>query len=437
MSDAVPLPPRPSIDYYRKLAKDLQHACESGTEAAVREWAMRWIETLAQLRKDTIPPGALRREVDRLTRRWNEAWQTSERSAQCLLADAQFFVAREHGFASWPKFAAHVESLQRHDSPVSHFESAAEAIVHGDTAQLAKLLEEHPQLVHERSTRDHHSTLLHYVSANGIEDFRQQTPKNIVEITKMLLDAGADVNAVSDAYGGGSTTLGLAATSIHPEQAGVQIALLETLLAHGAQIEQPGLTGNGQNAIGGCLANGQGAAARFFASRGARMNFEEAAGVGRLDVVKEQFDEQGQLKPGVTPQQMEAAFMYACGYGYPDVVQFLLERGADPRTSNSRGQTGLHWAMYGPHLEVVQILLRHRAPLNARDAMGSTALHWALKGWAMTSEADERERYYEIAALVVNAGADVDLEHLERDERRGRVADKVRGDARMRSALGM
>src|SRR6266545_7940701 len=142
MSDAVPLPPRPSIDYYRKLAKDLQHDCESGTEAAVREWAMRWIETLAQLRKDTIPPGALRREVDRLTRRWNEAWQTSERSAQCLLADAQFFVAREHGFASWPKFAAHVESLQRHDSPVSHFESAAEAIVHGDTARLAKLLEE-------------------------------------------------------------------------------------------------------------------------------------------------------------------------------------------------------------------------------------------------------------------------------------------------------
>jgi hypothetical protein len=26
---------------------------------------------------------------------------------RCLLADAQFFVARCHGFASWPKFAKH------------------------------------------------------------------------------------------------------------------------------------------------------------------------------------------------------------------------------------------------------------------------------------------------------------------------------------------
>jgi len=71
-----------------------------------------------------------------------------------------------------------------------------------------------------RSTRDHHSTLLHYVSANGVEDFRQKTPPNIVEITNLLLDAGAEVDAESDAYGGGCTTLGLVATSVHPEQAG-------------------------------------------------------------------------------------------------------------------------------------------------------------------------------------------------------------------------
>ena len=57
--------------------------------------------------------------------------------------------------------------------------------------------------------REHRSTLLHYVSANGVEDFRQKTPANIVEITRLLLKAGADVNAESESYGGRSTTLGL------------------------------------------------------------------------------------------------------------------------------------------------------------------------------------------------------------------------------------
>ena len=435
MSDAVPLPPRPSLEYYKKLAKNLQHACEVHDAAAIRAWAARWIEQVAELRVDDIPPGATGREVDRLARRWNEAQKKHARADRCLLTDAQFFVARAHGFESWPKFAAHLQSLTQNGSPVSTFEEAADAIVRGDKARLTVLLEQHPNLVYERSTRDHHSTLLHYVSANGVEDFRQKTPSNIVEVTEMLINAGADVNATSEAYGGGSTTLGLVATSIHPEAAGVQIPLLELLLAHGAQMEQPGLTGNGNSIIWGCLANGQGAAARFFADRGARMNLLEAAGVGRLDVVKTHFDAHGNLKPSGTKEQMESGFLYACGYGASEVAEFLLDRGVDPGTHNDRGQTGLHWAMYGPHVEVVRILLRHSAPVNAHDAMGSTALHWGLQGWAMTTDAREREGYYEVVGLLVNAGADVDLARLEGEQRRRRVVEKVRADARIREIL--
>jgi hypothetical protein len=81
--------------------------------------------------------------------------------------------------------------------PVSAFEAAVDAIISGDQATLEKLLHENPTLVRGRSTREHRSTLLHYVSANGVEDFRQKTPKNIVQITKLLLKAGADVNAES------------------------------------------------------------------------------------------------------------------------------------------------------------------------------------------------------------------------------------------------
>jgi hypothetical protein len=105
--------------------------------------------------------------------------------ARCTLADAQFFVARCHGFATWPKFAQHLEALTRANSPVSKFELAVDAIVNGDVATLSKLLRDNPELVRARSTREHRSTLLHYISANGIEDFRQKTPKNIIEIANL------------------------------------------------------------------------------------------------------------------------------------------------------------------------------------------------------------------------------------------------------------
>ena len=41
---ALPLPARPNVEQYRKLAKDLVKACKSGEPTAVRDWAVRWIE---------------------------------------------------------------------------------------------------------------------------------------------------------------------------------------------------------------------------------------------------------------------------------------------------------------------------------------------------------------------------------------------------------
>ena len=45
--EALPLPARPSLDYYRTLAKDLIKACRSGNPASVAAWATRWAERLA------------------------------------------------------------------------------------------------------------------------------------------------------------------------------------------------------------------------------------------------------------------------------------------------------------------------------------------------------------------------------------------------------
>ena len=49
--------------------------------------------------------------------------------------------------------------------------------------------------------REHAATLLHYTSANGVEGYRQKTPPNAVEITRALLQAGAQPDALADMYG--------------------------------------------------------------------------------------------------------------------------------------------------------------------------------------------------------------------------------------------
>src|SRR5215813_5864330 len=325
MSDALPLPPRPNIEQYKKLARDFQHACKSAEPAAVRAWAARWAEALARLQGRAVTPEVQREigwNVERVERQWRDIQKSKEQASHRTLAGAQFFIARCHGFASWPKFAEHLDALARANSPVSHFESAVDAIVSGNIVALEKRLSENPDLVRTRSTREHRSTLLHYVSANGVEDFRQKTPKNIVEITKVLLDAGADVNAESDAYGGRSTTLGLTATSCHPEEAGVQLPLMDLLIRYGAVIDGP----DGGSAVNGCLHNGRGEAAEYFASRGAHLDLEGAAGVGRLDVVKSFFKDDGSLKSSATEQQKLDGFSWACEFGRTSIIDFLLQR---------------------------------------------------------------------------------------------------------------
>ena len=118
------------------------------------------------------------------------------------------------------------------------FNQAVQAIITGEAETLKQLLAEQPELIHARSESDHHATLLHYVAANGIEDELQKTPANAVEIANILIDAGADVNAVCETYGGGNaqTTLNLLVSSVHPANAGVQADLVRVLCNAGAKV---------------------------------------------------------------------------------------------------------------------------------------------------------------------------------------------------------
>jgi ankyrin repeat protein len=440
MSDAVQLPPRPDLEFYRTLARDLQDAV---ARDAVLDWAMRWVASLSRrvaLERfgegpgdGDIPRRQLAAWIEEQWRRFAQRQLKLDRPpTEIALTDAQFFLARVHGFASWPRFAHHVQSMSNANAATARFEAAVDAIVSGDLDTLRQLLHADPALVRARSTREHRSTLLHYVSANGVEDFRQKTPPNIVSIAELLIDSGADVNAESDAYGGHSTTLGLTATSLHPEKAGVQISLLELLLARGANIEQRGQAGNGHGAVVGCLANGQWEAARFLAGRGATLDLEGAAGLGDVTALARFIDERGQLRNGATLEQLRSGFVYAAGYGRDEAVRFLLSRGVSPDTAAAGGETGLHWTTFGPHPATAQVLLEAGARIDLRDDQWqATPLDWALFHWANGYTAAQRERGLTLIEALVRAGAVPDL---DRYDERTEVA--LAGDARLMAIVG-
>jgi ankyrin repeat protein len=78
------LPARPSLEQYRKQAKDLVRAVDARNLDA----------------------------LDRI-RRWHPRFRKAadDQIAAITLADAQLAIARSHSFPSWPKFAAHIETM--------------------------------------------------------------------------------------------------------------------------------------------------------------------------------------------------------------------------------------------------------------------------------------------------------------------------------------
>jgi hypothetical protein len=209
---------------------------------------------------------------------------------------------------------------------------------------------------------------------------------------------------------------------------------MELLIRYGAVIDGPG----GGSAVNECLHNGRGQAAEFLSTRGARLDLEGAAGVGRLDVVMSFFNNDGSLKPPATHKQMIDGFAWACEFGRTGIVDFLLHKDVPIDTKlRHDGQTGLHWAAYGGNAETVKLLLERGAPVDAIDeSYGGTPLGWMLYQWGSLPDLGEGESYYDVAALLVEAGAKLDPRWFEDDdEERSRAFRRLRSDPRMQAAL--
>jgi ankyrin repeat protein len=309
---------------------------------------------------------------------WTATREDYEREANALLAaqrsvdaaDARLVTARRYAFETWEdliSFAGAVEC----DEAAARFEAAVEAVVDGDLAALRSLLRDNPGLARARSKRRHHATLLHYIGANGVEGVRQRTPPNAVDVARMLLEA------VADLYDSRCTTMSLLVSSAPPDEAGLQAALAETLLDHGAAFEGPG--SGVPSALLTALAFGYLKTARTLVARGAPVQgLAEAAGLGRCDDAE-------RLLPAAGARTRHIALSLAAQHGHAAIVRRLLDAGEDPDRYNLEGyhahSTPLHQAVWGDHLEVVRLLADRGARLDLRDTIyDGTPLGWAVYG---------------------------------------------------------
>jgi ankyrin repeat protein len=62
---------------------------------------------------------------------------------------------------------------------------------------------------------------------------------------------------------------------------------------------------------------------------------------------------------------------------HPDVVQLLLDKGADVNAATDSGFVALFWAARYGHEKVVKLLIDYGANVNAKDKDRLTALKWA------------------------------------------------------------
>lgn len=367
--DITALPFRASAERYQAQAEEVLAAWRAGDPGAIHLVRQKH-------------PLFLNPHIPWLPRKLSDS---ELRSATFELPDAQLTIARWYDFESWPWLAEYVEAVTRDGSSVSTFESAVEAIIDGGAATLASLLRENPDLVLARSTRVtrfdspvHRATLLHYVAANGVEGYRQRTPTNAVDVAKMLLQAGADVDALADMYGENHTTMSMLVSTCHPARAGWQVGLVDTLLDFGAALEGRG-SGEWTSPLMTALAFGYHSAAEALVRRGARVdNVAAAGGLGQLADARH-------LLATASSEDRHRALALAAQHGHVEIVRLLLDAGEDQNRYNPKGNHGhstpLHQAVWSGHEMVVRLLVERGARLDIKDTIyEGTPLGWATHG---------------------------------------------------------
>ncbi|MDA0710380.1 MAG: ankyrin repeat domain-containing protein [bacterium] len=376
-------------------------AATSDHPLALDAWGAHWLEEIDRLtgeKKKAFVAASFKRAIEAIQKGMREKWETADAPETAWVARAQLLMARAHGFENWDVFTDLIAPAPGQSEEALAFESAVDAVVEGDLKVLQSLVGQFPALVETRSTRTHQAALLHYIAANGVEDFRQRTPGNAVEMAGYLLASGAEVDALANTYGGGKTQtpMNLLVSSAHPSAAGLMAPLVEVLLHFGAAIH--GLENNG-SPLRTALASGYLDGAEALVRGGARIDTLVAvASLGRLNLVDSFFSRADGVEQG-------RALVDASRFGQTEMVANLLDRGVAAGSVNRDDMSALHWAAAHCHGEIVRLLLNRRASLETKNKWGGTVLGFTV--FSACTHPDADRDYVAMIETLLAAGARV------------------------------
>ena len=340
------LPSNPSLDHLKYQAKDL-----------LRGQAARSQRAAQRIRE--FHPG------------YGAASDSEIFGAHLRLNDAQLTIAREYGFPNWARLKRHIEQptlSDRLDLPHQQriedavFRQAVALLDAGDAVGLRAHLRMYPHLVHQRVAFEggnyfKNPTLLEFVAENPVR--HGTLPENIVEIARVILDAGATGSARNEA-------LMLVSTGRVPRERGAQPALIDLLCDYGA---------DANSAAHAAALHGELKALKALIRRGARIDLPVAAGLGRVADAR-------RLLKAATREDRHLALGLAADFGHIEIVRLLLDAGEDPNRYNPVGghshTTPLHQAAGNGHEQVVRLLVKCGARTDLKDILWqATAADWA------------------------------------------------------------
>lgn len=303
------------------------------------------------------------------------------RVAEPALHDAQWAVAREQGFPSWPRFKAFiVESNLDFRGLVEAFVDAATS----DFQRARTLLADHPQIaragLYPALVLGLTQVIAPYLAARPDLATIKFGPQNcealvyacfsrfgrrggrfapgILATVRLLLDNGADPSTAFAGEDGPLSCLYAAAGLLNNPE------LTQLLLDAGADTED-------------------------------NESLYHATEHRDLECLKLL------LKAGAKPANTNA-LKHMVDWESPEGVRLLLNAGADPNEVNPQGDTALHWAVRRSRsVEVITLLLDAGASLNARRKDGQTAYTMAIITGQMA-----------VAELLAGRGADTQLDPL-------------------------
>ncbi|HVQ12303.1 MAG TPA: ankyrin repeat domain-containing protein [Vicinamibacterales bacterium] len=182
---------------------------------------------------------------------------------------------------------------------------------------------------------------------------------------KSLLDAGLDPNSKT---GRGSTLLMMAAPDVDK---------VRLLIARGADVKSRGAAGTDASTIAAAH-YGTSASLRALLDAGAEAQPPERGRHSPMQYAAMSGDiESVRLLLARGAESSAEAVSESVTFGHPDVVQALVDAGANVRLTESSGINLLHWATITNRATVVPVLVKAGVPLNATDESGYTPLMYA------------------------------------------------------------